>query len=249
MFKVLDLFSGIGGFSLGLERAGFETIAFCEIEPFCRAVLRKHWPTVPCYEDIQELTGERLAVDGLAPAVLCGGFPCQDLSRAGSRLGLKGERSGLWREYARLIDELRPRYILVENVADLLEWEFGEVLSDLARSGYDVEWSVLRACAMGAPHMRRRVFVVAYPNGLYGSTGIWDTAARTNWALQENNSFPGARADWRTRLANPSALYGGANGLPAGLDRNRGIGNAVVPIIPERIGRMIVAAENVLSSI
>jgi DNA (cytosine-5)-methyltransferase 1 len=119
--RVLDLFSGIGGFSIGLERTGgFETVAFCEIEPFPRRVLAKHWPGVPCYHDVRELTAERLAADGIGVDAICGGFPCQDISLAGKGAGMDGERSGLWSEYARLIGELRPRYVIVENVAALL---------------------------------------------------------------------------------------------------------------------------------
>jgi hypothetical protein len=95
--RVLDLFSGIGGFSLGLERTGgFETVAFCEIEPFPRRVLAKHWPKVPCYHDVRELTAARLAADGISVDVICGGFPCQDISLAGAGKGLAGDRSGLW---------------------------------------------------------------------------------------------------------------------------------------------------------
>src|SRR5574343_1702489 len=114
--RVLDIFAGIGGFSLGLERTGgFETVAFCEIDPFCRRVLAKHWPDVPCYEDVRSLTAERLAADGIAVDVICGGFPCQDISVAGKGAGIEGSRSGLWSEYARIIGEVRPRYAWVEN--------------------------------------------------------------------------------------------------------------------------------------
>src|SRR6202043_3077622 len=108
--NVLDLFSGIGGFSLGLERAGMRTVAFCEIEPFCRAVLKRHWPAAPCYDDIRTLTVDRLRADGIAANVICGGFPCQDISSAGKLGGIDAERSGLWSEYARIIGEVRPDY-------------------------------------------------------------------------------------------------------------------------------------------
>ena len=157
--KVLDLFSGIGGFSLGLERAGMETVAFCEIEPFPRAVLKHHWPEVPCYEDVRTLTAARLAADGINEIdVICGGFPCQDLSLAGRMVGMDGTRSGLWSEIARLIGELRPRYAIMENVANLLsgpagrsgEW-FGRVLGDLASLGYDAEWHCIPAGKRGRP--------------------------------------------------------------------------------------------------
>ena len=162
--KVLDLFSGIGGFSLGLERTGgFETVAFCEIDPFCRRVLAKHWPEVPVHDDIQVLSADWLAETGAWPDVICGGFPCQDLSYAGKGAGLAGERSGLWREYARLIGEIRPRFVLVENVAALLGRGLADVLGDLAALGYDAEWHCIPASSIGAPHRRDRVWILAYP--------------------------------------------------------------------------------------
>ena len=170
--RVLDLFSGIGGFSLGLERTGgFETVAFCEIEPFPRRVLAKHWPEVPCYDDVRTLTVARLAADGIAGIdVITGGFPCQDLSVAGKQRGMgEGTRSGLWSEIVRLVGELRPQYVIVENVAALLAgpserrggW-FGRVLGDLAECGYDAEWENIPALALGAPHRRERVWLVAH---------------------------------------------------------------------------------------
>ncbi len=162
--RVLDLFSGIGGFSLGLERTGgFETVAFCEIEPFPRKVLAKHWPDVPIYDDVRTLTAERLAADGIGVDVICGGFPCQDISLAGKGAGIEGERSGLWSEYARLIGELRPCYVIVENVAALLSRGLGRVLGDLAAIGFDAEWHCIPASAVGAPHRRDRLWIVAYP--------------------------------------------------------------------------------------
>lgn len=160
--RLLDLFSGIGGFSLGLEAAGFETVAFCEIDPVCRGLLAHHWPEVPCYDDITTLTAERLARDGIAVDAICGGFPCQDLSFAGKGAGLAGERSGLWREYARLIRELRPRVVIIENVAALLARGLGDVLGDLAALGYDAVWEAIPASAVGAPHRRDRLWIVAY---------------------------------------------------------------------------------------
>lgn len=163
--RVLDLFSGIGGFSLGLERTGgFETVAFCEIHPFCRRVLAKHWPGVPCYDDVRTLTAERLRADGISVDAICGGFPCQDVSVAGARGGLEAARSGLWAEYHRLIGELRPRFVLVENTTGLLSLGMGRVLGDLAESGYDAQWDCISAKRVGAPHERDRVWIVAYPN-------------------------------------------------------------------------------------
>lgn len=159
--KVLDLFSGIGGFSLGLERAGMDTVAFCEISPVCRHLLAHHWPGVPCFGDVTTLTGEQVGpVD-----VICGGFPCQDISFAGKGAGLAGERSGLWREYARLVRELRPAFVIVENVAALLGRGLGDVLGDLAALGYDAWWDCIPASAVGAPHRRDRLWIVAYARG------------------------------------------------------------------------------------
>ncbi len=159
--SVLDLFSGIGGFSLGLERTGgFRTVAFCEIEDYPRQVLARHWPDVPCFPDVTKLRGEDVGpVD-----VICGGFPCQDISLAGAGAGLAGERSGLWREYARLIGELGPRYVIVENVAALLGRGLGDVLRDLAALGYDAEWHCIPASAIGAPHRRDRIWIVGHAN-------------------------------------------------------------------------------------
>jgi len=165
VLRVLDLFSGIGGFSLGLERTGgFQTVAFCEIDPFCRRVLAKHWPGVKQYEDVRTLDAATLQRDGIAVDAIAGGFPCQDVSSAGKRAGIEGERSGLWSEFARLIGELRPRYAIVENVSDLRARGFGTVLGDLAAIGYDADWECIPAQAVGAPHRRDRLWVIAYPN-------------------------------------------------------------------------------------
>jgi DNA (cytosine-5)-methyltransferase 1 len=163
--RVLDLFSGIGGFSLGLERAGMKTVAFCEIDPFCRKILKKHWPDVPCYDDISVLTARTLRRDGIVVDVICGGFPCQGVSSAGLRKGLQDERSGLWSEYARLIGEIRPRFVIVENVDDLLHRGVDTVLGDLVEIGYDAEWHCIPAAALGADHIRDRIWIIAYPDG------------------------------------------------------------------------------------
>lgn len=158
--KVLDLFSGIGGFSLGLERAGMKTIAFCEIDPFCRRVLAKHWPEVPILDDVR--TAEFPAAD-----IVVGGFPCQDVSCAGKRAGLAGERSGLYRELVRAFRMVRPRHAIVENVAALLSDGLGTVLGDMAESGFDTEWDCVPASSVGAPHERDRVFIIAHRDELW----------------------------------------------------------------------------------
>jgi len=169
MLKVLDLFSGIGGFSLGLERTGgFETVAFCEIEKFPQQVLAKHWPNIPIYEDVRNVTRERLNADGIFPDVITGGFPCQDISVAGKQAGIgEGTRSGLWSECARILGEFRPRYAIFENVTALLsgndgKW-FERVLWDISQVGYDAEWHCIPASELGAHHHRDRVWIIAYP--------------------------------------------------------------------------------------
>lgn len=155
-----DLFAGIGGFRLGLETAGFEFKWACEIDPYCRKVYLKHWPgTDPFYEDIREVH------DAPEVDLLCGGFPCQDVSLAGKRAGITGERSGLWSEFARLIGEVRPRYALIENVPGLLVRGLERVLFDLSEIGYDAEWHSIPAAAFGAPHIRDRVWIIAYATG------------------------------------------------------------------------------------
>jgi DNA (cytosine-5)-methyltransferase 1 len=237
--RVLDLFSGIGGFSLGLERAGMKTVAFCEIDPYARAVLRKHWPDVPCYDDVRTLTADRLARDGIAVDVICGGFPCQDISVAGKGAGLAGERSGLWSEIARLVGELRPRFAIVENVAALLGRGLGDVLGDLAALGYDAEWHCIPASAVGLPHIRDRVWVVAYPRKERGKGVEFQ-------ALQELYGIPWRENERRaTRWRERPDLHGPRlcvrrNGLSEELGA---YGNAVVPQIPEIIGKAIIEAE------
>lgn len=168
MLRVGSLFSGAGLCDLGFAWAGLDHQWCCEIDPFCRAVLARHWPGTPIYNDVSGLKGAELPpVD-----VLCGGPPCQDVSCAGARAGIKqGTRSGLWHEYARLIKEIRPKYAIIENVRGLLSCGIEIVLQDLAAIGYDAEWEVLPAAAFGAPHHRERVFIVAYPHGLLSDGG------------------------------------------------------------------------------
>ena len=159
-----SLFTGIGGLDLGLERAGMMCAWQVEIDPAARRVLEHHWPDVPRHGDIRKLKGDELEPVDL----LCGGFPCQPVSVAGKR---KGQSDGrwLWPEFARLVRLLRPRYVLVENVPGLLTANggraFGEVIGDLAACGYGYEWDCIPAAAVGAPHLRYRVFIVAHAEG------------------------------------------------------------------------------------
>ncbi len=162
MITVGSLFSGAGLCDLGLSWAGFKHEFFCECDPFCQTILKRHWPNIPVFDDVRTVSGAQLPhVD-----VLCGGFPCQDVSVAGSRAGITStSRSGLWNEYERIIKEVQPRYIVAENVPGLLSLGIEKVLQDLAAIGYDAEWDVLAASSCGAPHHRERVFIVAYPHG------------------------------------------------------------------------------------
>jgi len=268
--NVLDLFSGIGGFSLGLERAGMRTVAFCEIDPFCRKVLAKNFPGTPIYDDVRTLTAERLRADGIAADVICGGFPCQDISVAGKGAGIDGARSGLWSEYARIIGELRPRYVIVENVAALLGRGLDRVLGDLAALRYDAEWHCIPASAIGAPHRRDRLWIVAYPGceqrqpiggECISEDGGWPSIGPRNGcsfmadaqghgcdSIQYSAHYPeisegirwgDAAGQWRIE----PDVGRVAHGVPSRVDRLRGLGNAVVPQIPEIIGRAIMSME------
>jgi DNA (cytosine-5)-methyltransferase 1 len=167
-----SLFAGIGGFDLGFTRAGFDVSWQVEIDSWCRKVLAKHFPESERFEDVRTVGKHNLSrVD-----VIVGGFPCQDISNAGLRAGIGGERSGLWSEMHRIIRELQPHFVLVENVAALLGRGMGRVLGDLAALGYDAEWEVVSAADVGAPHLRERVWVLAYPKGFRsdGSREAWE---------------------------------------------------------------------------
>ncbi|GAC1338630.1 MAG: hypothetical protein NVSMB18_05360 [Acetobacteraceae bacterium] len=158
---VLDLFSGIGGLSLGLHWAGMRTGAFCEADPFCRRVLARHWPGVPIYPDVRTLSADRLRQDGVWPDLVCGGFPCQDASLAGRGAGLAGARSGLWFEMERIVAECRPHWVVAENVPGLRGRGADQVLLGLEALGYACWPLVVGAVHAGAPHVRRRLWLVA----------------------------------------------------------------------------------------
>jgi DNA (cytosine-5)-methyltransferase 1 len=266
-----SLFAGIGGFDLGLERAGMVCKWQVEIDPYARAVLNKHWPEVPKHDDVRTFPPKEgeWGVD-----VICGGFPCQDISIAGKGAGLAGARSGLWYEYARIIGELRPRYVIVENVAALLTRGADVVLGTLASLGYDAEWHVIPASAVGAPHRRDRLWIIAFRNAdgqRETSHGISDakhgraipTQARRKPA-QVGGKRDVADADHAGRqqqrrpqpipAEQPAIERSGwwesepdvgrvAHGVPARVDRLRCLGNAVVPQIVEVIGRAILKSE------
>jgi DNA (cytosine-5)-methyltransferase 1 len=259
-FKVLDLFAGIGGFSLGLERTGgFETVAFCEIDKAAQKVLRKHWKDVPIFEDVKTLKGEDVGtVD-----VITGGFPCQDISVAGKGAGLSGERSGLWWEYHRIIKETQPKYVIAENVSVLRSRGLDQILRSLSEIGYDAEWHCITASSIGAPHRRDRIWIVAYPaSSRLESLRNWITktnyafpsgvGTNTNSAQCERRRIPFrvlsqhsdiSRSSWWEVEPNVGRV---ANGVSGRVDRLKQLGNAVVPQIPELIGRAILMKENKL---
>lgn len=245
-----SLFSGIGGLDLGLERAGMRCIWQCEVNPFARKVLQKHWPGIPCYEDVRSINGSDGSVK--RPDLICGGFPCQDISYAGVGAGLDGARSGLWFEYARLIREIRPRFVLVENVAALLVRGLDRVLGSLASLGYDAEWSMLSACCLGAPHTRERMFVIAYrdevgrrslglrnerQHGLHSGLNAWETSPRGKWGDVER--WAREAMETGNGIVPATERRGMVDGIPDRLERTGGCGNAVVPQVGELLGRRI----------
>lgn len=265
--RVLDLFSGIGGFSLGLERAGMETVAFCEIDAYPRKVLAKHWPGVPIYEDVRDVSKIRLESDGIRGIdVITGGFPCQDISGAGKQAGIEGERSGLWGELARIIGDIRPRYAIVENVTALISGDngrwFGRVLGDLAEVGYDCQWHCIPAAYVGLNHHRDRIWIIAYPkrDGIDKHVGIsriqiartifdglpyiWEKEIIGKTWIESKLDFGRVAPEkwWGEgqQVETKSLLLRDDDGIPGKLDRRlKALGNAVVPQIPEIIGKAI----------
>jgi DNA (cytosine-5)-methyltransferase 1 len=230
-YNVLDLFSGIGGFSLGLERAGMKTAAFCEIDPFCRQVLKRHWPHTPIYDDIKQLTARNLHHDHIPKIdLICGGYPCQPFSIAGKQRGQNDPRH-LWPEMYRIIRELRPRWVICENVAGHVELGLDTVLADLDDSGYTPTPFIIPACAVGAPHRRDRIWIIAHTTGLR-LPGPLGPQGR-----QFAPQLPSQPLRWD--LPQPFTT-GSDDGIPHRLERTQALGNAVVPQIPELIGRAII---------
>jgi DNA (cytosine-5)-methyltransferase 1 len=253
--KVLDLFSGIGGFSLGLEAAGMTTVAFCERDPYCRQILARHWPSVPIHEDITELDahGYYGSVD-----VVCGGFPCQPFSVAGKQRGAEDDRA-LWPEMLRVIQQVAPSYVIGENVTGIISMELDNVLSDLEGAGYTTETFVLPACAVDAQHRRDRVWVLAYanrksePDGSVNEQRLVADADRSQtqrWSDTRNAESVGTRSNeqpqrrannrepaiWRPEPSICRVL----DGVPNRTHRLRALGNAVVPQLVQAIGELVI---------
>lgn len=255
--KVGGLFSGIGGFELGLTRAGMEIAWMVEINDFCQKVLKKHWPTVPIYEDIKSVTKKELTPVEL----ICGGFPCQPFSQAGKQRGKEDDRY-LWPEMLRVIRELKPRWIIGENVAGFINMELENAFTDLESEGYKVEAFILPACSVNAPHRRDRIWIVAYTHEVYRqyvgigqeeshgtiseiSNNLWNSEKRKeDWFKFSMDSGRVSPEKWRNgrseSIARPLLLRVD-NGLSRRLHKNRleSLGNAVVPQIPEILGRCV----------
>jgi DNA (cytosine-5)-methyltransferase 1 len=234
-----SLFAGIGGIDLGFERAGLACKWQVEINPYAQKVLAKHWPNVRRHDDVRTWP----QADTERVDIIAGGFPCQDISYAGKGAGLAGERSGLFYEVARIVREMEPRFVVLENVAALLTRGLGDVLGTLASLGYDAEWNCIPAAAVGAPHIRDRVFIVANAKNAIGrADGGTKEAGRTEHRQQFRRQTCGgvSRFDW---WANEPAVDRVADGISARVDRLRGLGNAVVPQVAELIGRMIAESE------
>lgn len=255
--RMIDTFSGIGGFSYAAEHivGGFETVAFVEREPFCQRILGKHWPNVPIYDDITTFNPKPHSAD-----VICGGFPCQDISLAGKQAGIKeGTRSGLFYELMRVIRLVQPQYVVLENVAAILANGLDTVLGELAEAGFDAEWACIPASAVGACHQRDRWWLVAYANGrrqsksgLFlptqerGSDGMESIAMRSTGSSESADHVAdtiGTRPQgfgqgwtashrlnpaWHSYLSKP-VLCRGDDGLSGRVDRVKALGNAVVP--------------------
>ena len=266
--RVLDLFSGIGGFSLGLEAAGMETVAFCEKDSFCRKVLAQHWPNVPIHEDIRDLDGQSYwgTVD-----VVCGGFPCQPFSVAGLRQGQDDDRH-LWPEMLRVIRECQPRWVIGENVSGFIRMALDDVCADLEREGYEVRTFVLPACAVDARHRRDRVWIVAHSDELglekhghreptpsvQAGQRPRPVAHPHDQGLQGRQESRDPRGQGQTTDQQPPRLgefsSGGdwppestlprmAHGVPHRVDRVKTLGNSVVPRLVEVIGKIVVSLD------
>jgi DNA (cytosine-5)-methyltransferase 1 len=253
-----SLFTGIGGIDLGLERAGFDVRWQCELDPYCRRVLARHWPGLPCYEDVRELPDDVGPVD-----VVAGGYPCQPFSLAGGRQGDSDPRH-LWPYFADALRRLRPGHALLENVPGHLSLGWDGVLADLASIGYDVEWTCIPAAALGAPHLRWRLFAVAHAERcqlriepgrrsgprraratVFGDNGEDGAVADADEAWEHESSRPVgeewrwvADGSWWTVEPDVGRV---ADGVSDRVDRLRCLGNAVVPQVAEWVGRQLMA--------
>jgi len=259
-----SLFSGIGGIDLGLERAGMTCVWQSEIEPYACRVLAKHWPAIPNLGDIRGIDWTTVGtVD-----VVAGGYPCQPFSVAGRRAGADDERH-LWPMFADCLRVVRPRYAILENVSGHLTLGFGDVQADLATLGYDSRWDCIPAAAVGAPHLRDRVFIIArdtrakqrrimadsdhrgsrdplrarWDAPWHGGTHVADTGWVTAQIPASGRQSTVAQSEWRAWWQVEPGVGRVVDGVPHRMDRLRGLGNAVVPQVAEHIGRIIMNME------
>jgi DNA (cytosine-5)-methyltransferase 1 len=239
--KVGSLFSGIGGLDLGLERAGMTVAWQSEIDLYACKVLAKHWPGVPNHGDIKQIDWRTVEpVD-----VICGGYPCQPFSKAGRRQGTEDPRH-LWPWVRDAISAVRPRYAILENVREHLSLGFSEVIGELAALGYDCRWDCIPAAAVGAPHLRDRVFIIArqqrpkYSRALANSN---HTRSRDPLCTGWDAPWDGGSIGWQHWQVEPD-VGRVADGVPHRVDRLRGLGNAVVPQVAEYVGRLVMAHAN-----
>lgn len=241
-WPTLDLYSGIGGFSLGIERSGFNTVAFCEKEKVCRDWLNYFWPEAPIFEDIRELNYDKLKAAGINNIkAIVGGFPCQDISSNGKGEGLSGERSGLWSEYRRLIAEIRPDYAIIENVERLRSNGLTTVMQDLWSVGYDAEWHIISAANFGYLHQRERIWIIAYPSTFRFPKGLLEGYSipckpQTPIAECGDNWISEWVEVWRR-----AGLLRPVDGISSNMVRwaVKSFGNSVVPEIPQWIAACI----------
>ncbi len=229
---------------MGLERAGMQTSAFCEIEPFCQQVLRKHWPAVPIYNDIRKLNAEKLRKDGIRKIdIVCGGFPCQPFSAAGRKRGTQDHRD-LWPEMCRIIEETKPTWVIGENVANFTDMAFTRTKADLESRGYQVQPFIIPACAVGAPHKRDRVWIIAHTDsaGLQTEREKQRSTGFKQFGLMDRKAIEQERQrisnEW---LGTEPGLCRGDYGVSERMDRIKSSGNTIVPLIAEIFGRGILS--------
>ena len=235
-----SLFSGIGGIDKGFERAGIKTVWQCEIDDKASELLALRFPGVPNYRDVREVKNDgTIAI----PDIISGGFPCQDVSLNGERLGLDGKRSTLWSEFARIICEFRPKWVVAENVRGLLSANdgefFGNILRDLANIRYDAEWTIIpTGYFCGLPHQRERVFIIAYPAGeRWNEARVFNGGTQKHSWFSREHSCTNDKEIWRLSEADVCREI---DGFPDWVDRLKQCGNAVVPPMAEWIGRRLV---------
>lgn len=236
------MFSGIGGFSLGLERAGHKTVAFCEKEMFPQSVLKKHWPDVPVFHDVKKLTAEELINEGINSIdIICGGLPCQPFSVAGKQKGKKDDRH-LWPEMFRLIREIKPAWVICENVAGFVRLALDDVLLDLENEGYTSQSFNIPACSVGGIHRRERIWIIAYADNKRLqriSLAESDEVIKKKPTNQQLTRCCSSSAFRPIESPTEPAVRHRNDGIPNNVAKLKALGNAVVPQIPELIGRAI----------